>query len=228
MRRRSTNRFGDRQFKQYNVRRDVDPKRLQAIGAMILQWNYIEGALNLILDVALKLPFELWVPVHSRINGTDGKVALIKETFDLPAPIPEQAQLPIRKALNAVEHYKKYRDGIAHVFLTHPNQIVAESIQRKGMTDEVLLSQEALDCLNDHLECLQGELDALAMIFHHRSAGFHARDDNEREQLAEEIRQSMALLHHHQAMRENLKPLPEFPAPPPAPAKTEASQEPGG
>src|SRR6476620_10619198 len=92
MRRRTTKRFGDRQFKQYNVRQDVDPKRLQAIGAMILQWNYIEGALNLILDVALKLPFQLWVPVHSRINGTDGKIALIKETFGLPASIPEQAQ----------------------------------------------------------------------------------------------------------------------------------------
>src|ERR1700726_1136510 len=100
MRRRSTNRFGDKQYKGYNVRQHVDPKRLQAIGAMILEWNYIEGALNLVLDLALKLPFQLWVPVHSRINGTDGKIALIKETFDLPAKIPEQAQAPIRKALN--------------------------------------------------------------------------------------------------------------------------------
>ena len=178
---------------------------------MILQWNYIEGALNLILDVALKLPFQLWVPVHSRINGTDGKIALIKETFGLPAPIPEQAQSPIRKALNAVERYKKYRDGIAHVFLTQSDQIVAESIQHKGMTDEVLLSLEALDCLNDHLETLQGELDALAMISHLRAAGFLARDDSEREQLAEDLRQSMARLHHHQAERESLKPLPRIP-----------------
>ncbi|HZV07275.1 MAG TPA: hypothetical protein VE999_19485 [Gemmataceae bacterium] len=209
MRRRSSRRFGDQQFKQYNVRRDIDPKRLKAIGAMILQWNYLEGALNLILDLSLRLPPALWVPVHSRINGTDGKVALIKETFGLPAPIPEEAQAPIRKALNAVEHYKKYRDGIAHAFLTHPDQVVAESIQRKGMTDEVLLSQDALDRLNDHLDCLQGELDALAMIFHHRSAGFHA-NDSEREQLAEDIQRSMALLHHHQQMRESLEPLPEF------------------
>lgn len=219
MRRRSTNRFGDKQFKGYNVRQHVDPKRLQAIGAMILEWNYIEGALNLVLDLALKLPFQLWVPVHSRINGTDGKIALIKETFDLPAKIPEEAQAPIRKALNAVEHYKRYRDGIAHAFLTHPDQIVAESIQRKGMTDEVLLSQEALDCLNDHLDALQMELDALAMIFHYRAAGFLARDDSEREQFAEGIRQAMAQLRHFQGMRENLKPLPEFPAEPQAPAK---------
>jgi hypothetical protein len=144
MRRRSKNRFGDQQFKGYNVRQHIDPKKLQAIGAIILEWNYIEGATNLILDLALQIPYPLWVPVHSRINGLDGKIALIKEAFALPPAIPEKAQAPIRKALNAVEHYKKYRDGIAHVVLTHPEQVVAESIQRKGMTDEVLLSQEAL------------------------------------------------------------------------------------
>jgi hypothetical protein len=219
MRRRSTKKLGDRPFKEYNVRQHVDPKRLQAIGAMIIEWNFIEGTLNLTLDLALRLPFELWIPVHSRINGTDGKIALIKEIFNVPPIIPEQAQAPLRKALNAVEHYKKHRDGVAHALLIHPDEIVADSIQRKGMTDEVLLSQEALDRLNDHLDSLQLEIDSLARVFHYRAVGFLCRDDNEREQCAEDVRQSMVRLRHHQGVRESLKPLPEFPAEPQAPAK---------
>jgi len=68
MRRRSSGKFYDKSWKLYNVRKDVDPKRLQSIGALILEWNYIEGGINMIVGLSLKLPALLWIPVSSRIN----------------------------------------------------------------------------------------------------------------------------------------------------------------
>jgi hypothetical protein len=225
MRRKSKSQEG-RKYKEYNVRKDVDAKRLQAIGAAVLEWNYIEGLLNLIMPLSLQLPYELWVSVTSRINGFDGKIAVIKETFGSDPQIPEPAQLPIRKSLNAAAYYKRYRDGIVHAFLTHPDQIVADSIQRKGITDEVLLSHQALDSLNDHLDLLLLEVDRLALIYHYRAAGLLARDDSERRQYGEAVRLATAQHRQYQDLREKLPPLPEFPEEPQAPLASGGAPEP--
>jgi hypothetical protein len=210
VRRRKQSRVA-RPIKSYNIRKDIQPARLQAIGAVILSWNYVEGALNIALALSLKLPFFLWLPVHSRINGLDGKIAIIKTALHKRSGIPEKLELMIRKALNAVEKYKRYRDGVAHATLWHPDQVIVDTAQRKGIEDEVLLSQDALDALNDHLEILCVEIDNLVSLIHHLLIGKTTGDETLRQSSLQDFRQAIVLLRHAQESREAMKPLPDFP-----------------
>ena len=60
------------------VREVLREERLQAIGAIMLAWNWIEGAIDTSLAVALELHPDMWTDITSRINGMDGKIAILK------------------------------------------------------------------------------------------------------------------------------------------------------
>ena len=82
MRRRSTGNE-QRPYQDYEFLQDVEPDRLKTIGAIILAWNWIEGALDTSLAIALELHPDMWVEVTSRFGGLDGKTAILKKYADL-------------------------------------------------------------------------------------------------------------------------------------------------
>jgi hypothetical protein len=162
MRRKSTS--SDRPYKFFDIK-EVEPERLRAIGAVMLAWNWIEGAIDTSIGMALELHPNMWVDVSSRINGLDGKIAILKESAKLFTATPDDMLLAISKTLNAVEDHKRYRDGVAHVRMGEPSAIVADTAQRRGKTDEILITQEALDALFERLQVLQRETDELTTFF---------------------------------------------------------------
>jgi hypothetical protein len=212
-----------RAYRSYDFLQDVQPRRLQLIGAITLAWNWIDGAVDATLGVALELHPDMWVQVTSRINGMDGKIALLKVALGLQGypPLPDGTDPAIRKTLGAIETNKRLRDGIIHARLIHPEEIIADSAHRRGMTDEVLLSEDALSSLYNLLSLLVREVDQLVILYYYRWRLSEESEEEPRQLLAGAFLQARALYLDLQKKREELPPLPEFPDPPQAPPASE-------
>ena len=91
--------------------------------------------------LALNVPYNLTVDVTSRINGFDGKIALIKRGAERYLRLPRDSMALMNNSLSAIEEYKRYRDGVMHAWMTEPNATVADTAQRRGIVDEVLISR---------------------------------------------------------------------------------------
>jgi hypothetical protein len=97
-------------------------------------------------------------------------------------------------------------------------------VQRKGITDEVLVSEEALRHLYNHLQYLAEEIDWLPIIYLFRFQLSEARTEDDRRPILAELMPAMAQHQGYQAKRASLPPLPEFPEEPPTPLGPEAVQ----
>jgi hypothetical protein len=200
----------DRPFQDYDFLNDIDPDRLKLIGAIILAWNWTEGALDTSLAIALELHPDMWVEVTSRFSGLDEKTALLKRYSTLFAQ-PDEQTLPIRKALNAFENLKKYRDGVVHARVIDPNSDTADTAQRKGRTDEVLVSRDALNWLYDQLSVLRREMDEVVSFFYYRWLATTTKSNNKRQQALRDFQDTLVRLRGYQEQREYLPPPPVFP-----------------
>jgi hypothetical protein len=154
----------------FDVLRDIEPAKLQTFAGILIVWNYIETFVDASLGYATKIHPDLFPHVSSRINGIDGKIAIFKEAIAL-ADASDPVRLAISKTLNAVESYKKLRDGIAHVKIPSPSADVADTIQRRGVHDEVLISFKALTALYEKLCLLQNELNHVFHLMHYAAMG---------------------------------------------------------
>ncbi|WP_341631882.1 hypothetical protein [Sphingomonas agri] len=206
---------------------EVDPDRLRLIAAITLQWNWIESAIDVILTTGLRIDSDIWVEVQSRINGFDGKVAIIKAT--LPHNTPAKMRERIGRTLNACEQFKTVRDHIIHMRLASPDEQVSESFQRRGATKEVYAAKEPLRRFYTVLRAHWDEIHWLGFIYLHL-AKLLAEEPNApaRLQAREELGSALARFLESQQKREALPPLPEVPEPNLAQqvqATTEALQE---
>jgi hypothetical protein len=131
----------------YNVRTDVDKEKLQLIGAICLEWNFIEDIVDYALFHAWEMQWDASVEVASRINGMEGKFAIIKRCVRTVARHPEPIPSIIDTTIDAVAEYKRYRDGVVHARLLDPKSNVATLSVNRGRADEVLISNDALDGL---------------------------------------------------------------------------------
>ncbi|WP_156404935.1 hypothetical protein [Sphingomonas sp. Root241] len=220
MRRRSTE--SNRVYQEFDFLTDVDAKRLQLIGAISLAWNWLEGAIDAALGMALELHPSMWLEVSGRVNGMDAKLGIIRASVCLfDGTIPVETQNLVKQTLTHVGDHKKLRDGVIHVRLVHPDAEVAETPQRRTNVDEVLISAAALQGLYDRLNLLAKEANEVAIYFKDRWLIQHTESDETRTQAAASFRQSMALLLDLQKRRVALPPLPEFPATPQATPSSE-------
>jgi hypothetical protein len=149
----------------FNVMRDINPEKLKTFAAIIIVWNYVETFLDAALGYAMKIDSDLFPHVSSRINGLDGKIAILKEAITLSKAT--DARPTLNKTFNAVESYKKLRDGIVHVKIPSPTADVADTIQRRGIRDEILISQTALTSLYDRLCIVCLEMNYVFLFMHY-------------------------------------------------------------
>src|SRR5437870_4744448 len=95
-------------------------KQLAIIGAINVIWTRIERQVDAAMCIALAVPPQLWVDITSRINGFDGKIALIKRGAELYVRMPPDAMGLLSDILGAMEEHKRYRDGVIHAWMTEP------------------------------------------------------------------------------------------------------------
>jgi hypothetical protein len=111
--------------RSYDIRKDLLPEQLELIGAIAIAWNQIEDSIDTILPIALRVPFPLWLEVTTRINGFDGKIAILKGTLTHFRIVFGDFDPVIRETLGAVEQHKRYRDGVIHVRIADPTKATA-------------------------------------------------------------------------------------------------------
>lgn len=214
-----------RPYRAYDPHREVDAARLQTIGAISLAWNWLEGSIDTGLSIALNQHPSLWLEITTRINGFDGKIAILKKCahlfFDGIAQEPAE---PICKTLNAIGDTKKLRDGVIHVRLTDPTNVIADIPVYKGKMHEVLVSQPALDGVYERVLNLARESDELVALFFRNWQIMHGSNENDRPRHAQHFREALTQLRTLQQKREAFQPLPEFPDPPPTIPSSEAAK----
>jgi hypothetical protein len=230
MRRRSTRTLWQSRF--YDIRKDLAPEQLEGIGAIMLAWNDIEGRLDQILATAIGLPGSIALEVTSRINGLDGKFEIIRKSAQHHLQFSKEIYETIAKTLNDLEQrYKKYRDGIAHAWILHPQEVVAPSGRQRGKLYEVLVSVDALNTLYDHLAVLQSEIGAVSSVIFVKTRLMRQEVippvDPMLRLTERELQGYVEILRDYQRQRQALPPLPEFPPESEDPLTTEEPQAPG-
>jgi len=155
----------------------------------------------------------MWIEITSRIHGLDGKIAIIKRAAKIIHKLLDETLGVLAETFGAIELHKKYRDGIAHARIAHPEALVAATAQRKGMEDEVIVSKEALDALCARLEAIQTEANVIMFMFHFIWLLRLGSDvsSKERESAERELQSCLPQLQNLQRSRQRL-PIPKFPA----------------
>jgi len=64
------------------IKQDFSKDQLAAVGAVTLAFNELQSCLELMLRASTNIGDWLFVEVSSRINGLDGKTAIIKYVID--------------------------------------------------------------------------------------------------------------------------------------------------
>ena len=130
----------------------ADQELAALVGHMTFLWNYIENALDWTLDQAIEAPPALRVDVRSRINGLDGKLAIIKKCVGLPSKFSDGERTLVLNTLGCFDELKRARDAVTHVRIGNAERDVAPSFERQGDIYEALVSKDAITTLNMHLE----------------------------------------------------------------------------
>jgi hypothetical protein len=219
----------ERTWRSYDIRKELKPEWLASLGAINVAWNDIEGAINVVVCIGLELPPPLWIEVTSRINGLEGKFALIKKSARVHFRLPSNICDLIDKTIGAIAEHKTYRDALIHAKIIDPDSEVAAANQSKGTEYEVLVSQTALNGLYDRLSLLQHEIDDVLQIMDNRARMALALHKGRKlsprgpklRPFVQSIRQYMSLLRVHQRTRLELPPLPQFPQESQAPSAKE-------
>jgi hypothetical protein len=197
-----------------DIRKDIPQAQLAAIGSVALSYNYAETTINRMLYFTVGMPIALHAEVSSRINGVDGKIAIIKAGAAEMGVQPNYLQfLADTLGEGGFSLLKKYRDAVIHARIINRVTGVGELIESRGRHVQVLLSEKALDGLYDRLEAVRMELAAFLKIFDCQSEinSLRRDDDPDREQLAAKILKFFALAQKYRNRRLSLPPLPEFP-----------------
>jgi hypothetical protein len=216
----------------YDVRKDTNSSHLAIIGAVTIAWNDVEALVDSVLCGAADVPAMLRLDITSRINGFDGKIAIIKKAARDHVYFPKAICVMIEATCGACEEHKRYRDGIIHARILDPHDAVAETTQRKGKTDEVLITEPALNALYDRLIAIQDELSEILSLVYvmKQRRNFQRKGISGRLklQIEQAVRRGQALLRDRQKTRLSLPPLPQFPEGRPGQLGTDKSDFPKG
>jgi hypothetical protein len=210
---KSGGRFGD-------ILQSTSLEQRAWIGAVALAYNDAESALHKLAASCLITgcpPYS----IISRINGSEGIIAIIDETV---AGMGMSADLQKLFKGSLEEHgfayLKGLRDAVIHAQLFDSSTGLATAPGKRGKRrEEVLLSSVALEGLYQRLVILRRELRALETITSCTKAirlmnVFGAIDDQRLKYNEQDIQAAISQCRLHQTRRQSLPQFPKFPEPP--------------
>jgi hypothetical protein len=197
---------------------DLSVEQLSYIGAIALLYNDVEAIVDRLCGLALGVTIRR-EELTSRINGVDGKIALIK--LGVRQCFNESEMSLMEEALGngGFKLLKSWRDAVVHSQVIDAHTSTGKVNERRGGASEVLLSLDALKGLFGRLDLLRVELNGLCTILVHRitlsrdelnEVSFEL-DDQEKERLELGIQAYRLQVQEHRNQRQALPPIPEFP-----------------
>ena len=209
---------------RFSIKGSLDEKQLAGIGAVALAYNYAENSINKLFVEIAGVRKDVSRDVVTRINGIDGKTAIIKKGF---RTVTEDEN--ILRMINALfgekgpfTQCKRYRDALIH-------SRVLDSEAGTGIYDihrdkiwDVMHSVDALDVLFDTLDLLRSEIAKLSVVYRILNRIRSTRGDLlAKERYEQHLQVCLAQVLEIQRMRSSLPKFPEFPEPRPFPAASE-------
>jgi hypothetical protein len=200
-----------------NIKKAYSKDQLAEIGAIALIWNQVDSYIDFILLVALNIPIGLWLDVTKRINGMDGKLAILRNRAAQSRILTDEARACIKSALDAVAEYKTYRDAIVHSLVFDADKGIAQRIGSRAENHQILVTMEALSALYQRLVLIQAELRQVDLLFRladeaGAAAVYRGVADPSRLRRERDVPAVNAQVLEHQNRRLSLPPLPEFPS----------------
>jgi hypothetical protein len=196
-----------------SIKTDLTEKQLAAFAAAALAYNILEDQIDALLLVATRIPDWLFAEVSSRINGLDGKIAIIQEAITRSSISPKDAKA-LTEAVATFGDFKKTRDTMIHarIIRTLVGTIGRGTKQRGKSPFEILLNVDALSAFFDHIEALERELSSGAKLSNSAiTLNQSALDDPNRSRFEEERQAHEAQFQESHNLRQSLKQLPKFP-----------------
>jgi hypothetical protein len=195
-----------------DVKQDFSRDQLAAVGAVTLAFNELQSAVEAMLQVATSIPEWLFSDVASRINGLDGKIAIIKAVIDREVSEPKDIE-EIKQSVGTFMEFKGNRDAIIHARVLNAALGIGLSSERRAQESEVLLRAGDLDTFYDHIVALQKEIfsasNFLASIL---ALKLLASDDQNRAPFEEAVRDRQTQFRENRSRRQSLTPMPKFPS----------------
>src|ERR1700733_6338850 len=101
-----------------DIERDLSPKQLAKVGAISFAYNKAEERVEELLGVVTGLHGEMLLQVSTRINGLDGKIAIVTNGAK-SLGLSEENQHLLEETLgeDVFQKLKKYRDAVIHARL---------------------------------------------------------------------------------------------------------------
>jgi hypothetical protein len=206
-----------------DVRKDLTQNQLAWIGSIALAYNETERLVDVIFGISLSLS-ELSYDVVSRINGTEGRVEIIKLAIrELGCPELMCVAFADTLGNNGFSLLKKFRDRIIHASIVDAAAAIARSPAKRGSFEEVLLTVDALKALYRRMQLVRSEMIEIMKITSNYVLAKSPANTNLNllagrgvpiAQIESEILRCFAQFHRHQKARLSLPPLPEFPSEP--------------
>jgi hypothetical protein len=197
-----------------NIKEDLGQKKLAAIGAVAMAYNKVEEEIEALFGIATKLEGQILLEVSTRINGIDGKIAIIKSSVDTFG-VEDEDKRQIAEALGdgVFTRLKGYRDSVVHARLINAAIGVGIRYEKRAKINEVLLSESALNALYEHLLALAQELQcAASILLFALEINTRAAGDPERASYAAGKSENSAQFRRYQNRRQSLQPIPGFPS----------------
>ena len=200
--------------KHGDIKGDFSPEQRQALGEVALNFNEMEGYVDVLLAQVTNIPDALALEVSTRINGLGGKIEIIKEganALDLADDDLKQLQVALGEGLGFMG-LKGYRDAVIHARALNAPEGVAFKPDSRGTVTEVLITKTALEALYKHITARRLELrDATYLILAAKLVKGCAPGDPARAQLEVSKSVCSAQFRENRKKRQSLPPLPEFP-----------------
>lgn len=209
-----------------NVRKDLTQNQLAWIASVALAYNEAERLIDVSLITSLSLG-DIAHDVVGRINGIDGKIAIIKLAItELKCPTNIQHKIADSLGEGGFSLLKRYRDRIIHASIVDAAAAIAKTPASRGNFEEVLLTVSALKALYKRMRLVRLELIEVLKICGVLARrkymqpietslsifGVPDRIAERRKETEEEIRACFARFLRHQKARLSLPPLPQFPS----------------
>lgn len=150
-----------RDWTHYDLIESVPQDTLALVGAICLEWNFIEDIFDRLVSEVAGIRYEFAAEITSRINGFEGKKQVVVKGLDGYSILQSDDVEAIKSAIAHAFRLKQCRDNLVHARLYDPSETIVGTFTKHGSKQETLFERGYLSDLYNHLRAMSDEIVAI-------------------------------------------------------------------